>query len=98
MKRCETPQMSLLPAKCSGGLTALKTNTSKAQGTADQRLSTHTGPGTGMEVRHSEWAYTKRCLVNLEQHVLFPTMNTYLLMGHLTLTLCSCVIYLVSLI
>lgn len=53
MKRRETPQMSLLPAKCSGGLTALKTNTSTAQGTAEQRLSTHTGPETGMEVRHS---------------------------------------------
>lgn len=49
MKRCATPQMSLLPAKCSGGLTALKTNTSTAQATAEQRLYTHTGPGTGME-------------------------------------------------
>lgn len=53
MKRCVTPQMSLLPAKCSGGLTALKTNTSTAQATAEQRLYTHTGPGTGMEVRSS---------------------------------------------
>lgn len=49
MKRCETPQMSLLPAKCSGGLTALKTNTWTARDTAEQRLSTHTGPETGME-------------------------------------------------
>lgn len=49
MKRCETHQMSLLPAKCSRGLTALITNTSTAQGTAEQRLSTHTGPETGME-------------------------------------------------
>lgn len=57
MKRCETPQMSLLPAKCSGGLTAPKTNTWTAQVTAERRLSTHTGPETGMEVRrcHS-WA------------------------------------------
>lgn len=49
MKRCETRQMSLLPAKCSGGLTAPKTNTSTVQGTAEQRLSTHTVPETGTE-------------------------------------------------
>lgn len=52
MKRCETPPMSLLPARCSGGLTALKTNTPTAQATAERRLSIHTGPETGTEVRH----------------------------------------------
>ncbi|XP_077953097.1 WW domain-containing adapter protein with coiled-coil isoform X4 [Gasterosteus aculeatus] len=49
MKRCETPPMSLLPARCSGGLTALKTNTPTAQATAERRLSIHTGPETGTE-------------------------------------------------
>lgn len=49
MKRCALSQMSPLLAKCSGGLTALKTNTSTAQATAEERLSIHTGPETGME-------------------------------------------------
>lgn len=49
MRRCETPQMPLHPAKCSGGLTALRTNTLTARATVERRLSTHTGPGTGKE-------------------------------------------------
>lgn len=51
MKRCETLQMSLLPAKYFGGLTAPKTNMLTAWGTAEQRLSTHIESETGMEVR-----------------------------------------------
>lgn len=49
LKRREATQMSLLPAKCCGGLTALKTNTLTARGTAEGRLSTRTGPETGTE-------------------------------------------------
>lgn len=51
MRRCATPQMSLLPAKCSGGLTVPKINTSTTRATAGQKFFTHTGPETGMEVR-----------------------------------------------
>lgn len=47
--------MSLLPAKCCGGLTALKTNTLTARGTAEGRLSTRTGPETGTEVRRGAY-------------------------------------------
>lgn len=49
MTRCETLQTSPLPARCSGGLTALKTSTSTARDTVEQRVSTRTGPETGME-------------------------------------------------
>lgn len=52
-RRCGTPRMSPLPAKCSGGPTVPKTNTRTARATAGQRFSTRTGPGTGMEVRHN---------------------------------------------
>lgn len=49
MTRCAATRMSLLHAKCSGGLIALKTNTVTARATAEARLSTHTEPETGME-------------------------------------------------
>lgn len=55
MRRCESPQMLLLPPKCSDGLTALKTNTLRAWGMEEQRLSTHIGPETGMEVTDSNF-------------------------------------------
>ena len=51
MRRCETPPTSLLPAKCSGVQTALRTNTSTPLATAERRLSTRTAAETGMEVR-----------------------------------------------
>lgn len=60
MKRCALTQMSPLLAKCSGGLTALKTNTSTAQATAEERLSIHTGPETGMEVRINMFRLKKK--------------------------------------
>lgn len=59
MRRCESPQMLLLPPKCSDGLTALKTNTLRVWDMAEQRLSTHTGPETGMEVRRMAWLSNK---------------------------------------
>lgn len=49
MRKCERLQMQLLLAKCSDGLTVLKTNTLTTQVTPEPRLSTHTGPKNGME-------------------------------------------------
>lgn len=66
MRRCESHQMLPLPPKCSEGLTALKTNTLTAWGTAEQKLSTHIGPETGMEVRQRllrvAWVWNEKWL------------------------------------
>lgn len=49
MRRCETPQMPLPPARCFDDLTALITNTSTVQGTVERRQSTPIEPEREME-------------------------------------------------